>query len=186
MADSAEEFSWTVTSRWRTACLQSSCTSHSSVKRHKRKSAGWLQKKKDWLPGIPQWWNSASRKPRALGRDGCGHQHTYNKVGNSFFFKKKKKAIGSTDRQKTRVKLERFTVWRSISYSLLHSRGSLYLSLSVLKTLILITCWVQLNPSCQWNCHLNSFSFFRTRNISRLQSTQVLPSNKNHMVDCFF
>lgn len=91
MADSAEEFSWTVTSRWRTACLQSSCTSHSSVKRHKRKSAGWLQKKKDWLPGIPQWWNSASRKARALGRDGCGHQHMYNKVGNSFFFKKKRK-----------------------------------------------------------------------------------------------
>lgn len=147
MADSAEEFSWTVTSRWRTACLQSSCTSHSSVKRHKRKSAGWLQKKKDWLPGIPQWWNSASRKPRALGRDGCGHQHTYNKVGNSFFFLKKSNRLHRSSENTS----ERFTVWRSISYSLLHSRGSLYFSkhLSVLKTLTLITCWVQLNPSCQ-------------------------------------
>lgn len=32
MPDSKEEFVWTVTSRWRTACLQSGCSSHSSAK----------------------------------------------------------------------------------------------------------------------------------------------------------
>lgn len=32
MPDSEEESLWTVTSRWRTACLQSSCSSHSSAR----------------------------------------------------------------------------------------------------------------------------------------------------------
>lgn len=50
MPDSKEEFLWTVTSRWRTACLQSSCSSHSGAKRHKPRSADQLQKT-HWLPG---------------------------------------------------------------------------------------------------------------------------------------
>lgn len=176
MADSTEEFSWAVTSRWRTACLQSSCTSHSSVKRHKRKSAGWLQKKKDWLPGIPQWWNSASRNPRALGRDGCGHQHTYNKVGNGFFFLKSNRLRRSSESTSEIGKI--YSVEEHILFTAAFKGLSLsFKTLSVLKTLTLITCWVQLNPSCKWNSHLKCFSSWSTRNISRMQSTKVLPSN---------
>lgn len=81
MADSAEEFSWTVTSRWRTACLQRTCSSHSSAKkRQKRKSADRLQKKEDWLPGIPQWWNFCLQETKHMRhRDGNRHQRTGTK-----------------------------------------------------------------------------------------------------------